>query len=88
MSYEGYEEYLCANGHLRTCDCWNPLTSCSCGEPFVFRHSVNETNGPEEDNPSTLPYPFEVDVPEKTEICSLGYVHETEEVRYKIPSRE
>ena len=98
MSYEGYEQYLCANGHLRVYDCWdippyegveNPdeVINCNCGAPLVFHHSVNTTNGEEEGCPDTLPYPFEINTPAVTCTCSCGDVHVVGEVTYKIPEK-
>jgi hypothetical protein len=93
MSCEGYEQYLCANGHLRVRDCWdemecnedgpfvNYLDKCDCGAPTVFHHSVDTTN--DEGNP----YPFEIDIPAKIQACNLGYAHTIREATYKIPSR-
>lgn len=47
MSYEGYEQLLCKNGHYDTADCWyNDLQPCRvCGEKIVWINSVDETNG-------------------------------------------
>lgn len=48
MSYEGEEQYLCENGHLRIFDAYDsPSTaaSCSCGARFVWYTSVDQTNG-------------------------------------------
>jgi hypothetical protein len=95
MSYEGYEEYLCTNGHLRIFDCWEPsllegeseASRCNCGASFVFHHSVNETNGIIEDDPSTKSYPYEVDVPAEFHTCVCGNKHIVKEVQYKIPTK-
>jgi hypothetical protein len=45
MSYEGYTQYLCKKGHLRT----QPHSleikpRCSCGELFVWGFEVDQTN--------------------------------------------
>ena len=81
MSYEGFTQVLCANGHLREFDCWNsPMMFCPCcGKPFVWRHEVDETNceGVRAD--------LEIAVPEQREWCDMGHVHVTREVTYKIP---
>ena len=86
MSYEGYVEKLCANGHLVIHDAYQDVdTSCHCGAAFVFRHDVDETNGLVLDDPRTKPYPFEVAVEPEFIVCSLGYKHYTTERVYKIP---
>ena len=50
MSFEGYFQRLCKNGHYDTIDIYgfdNPEEeSCLiCGEPFVWSNLVNLTNG-------------------------------------------
>lgn len=61
MSYEGSQEWLCANGHYLMGSCWDAeLTVCPrCHAPITHRHSIDETNGPDESDPSTLPAPKE-----------------------------
>ena len=61
MSYEGYREYLCRKGHYSTSDAYeDDPTKCErCGADIDWRHSVDQTNGVEEDNPSTIPAPKE-----------------------------
>ncbi len=99
MSYEGYVEYLCANGHLRIRNCWDdydcdengpfqkPPSKCNCGADFVVRHSVDQTNGDILDDPSTMPMSLEVATPAVIHTCSCGNVHIVEEIRYKVPQR-
>ncbi len=71
MSYEGYQEKLCSNGHLSySSDIYEDfaenesLLVCNfCKEPFVFIHSIDETNGILFDSIgkeilSTISYPF------------------------------
>ena len=85
MSYEGYEEMLCANGHLRVFDCYShpelhsDSEKCSCGAVFVFMHSVDETNCDGER------YPFEIEEEAEVAVCNLGRTHVIREKRYKIP---
>lgn len=70
MSYEGYEEYICPDGHHWIVDASIMLygeqsekiqaTMCPECKKMAFYHcSVDETNGIEEDNPYTLPGPKE-----------------------------
>ena len=90
MSYEGYVERLCKNGHLRSFDCWedNEETKCLCGEPFVFRHDVDQTNGDDPNDQGTMPFPFEVDRAATYVTCNLGHKHITSETTYKIPKAD
>ena len=97
MSYEGYNQRLCAKGHLRTFDAYDDYADdngdpkatrvCSCGSQFVYLNPVDQTNGDVLDDPSTLPYPFEVEEEAETAVCNLGHTHVVKEARYKIPSR-
>lgn len=55
MSWEGYDQVLCANGHQGTLDAFycefgvHPLDSpCHCGAKIVWWNQVNETNGSHE----------------------------------------
>lgn len=46
MSYEGYDQYVCLNGHYEARDCHTPLRKCpECGERFVWENAVDQTNG-------------------------------------------
>ena len=47
MSYEGYEEWRCAAGHIDANDVYDTApTRCRvCGERFVSRRSIDQTNG-------------------------------------------
>lgn len=79
MSYEGYEQILCKNGHYTCFDCYSVPDlendwSCSyCNERAVWSNSVDETNGIcEEDN-----CPEMYSGSEKCDICPKridGYV--------------
>ena len=64
MPYEGYVEYLCENGHKYNHDIfgdehlWTPLYifCCpECGQPPVYFHHVDVTNGSDPDQPGTYP---------------------------------
>ena len=91
MSYEGYEEGLCENGHYHSWDCYgDPPATCDvamgkdtvCGKELVWCNSVDQTNGDGEDQKAML----EVLEEAKTETCPT--CHHTEVVaviRYKIP---
>lgn len=97
MSYEGYTQVLCANGHLSHFDAldesWARVTSygfeqpdaepCAiCGAQFVFHHQVDQTN--DEGTPMT----FEVQEPAVYETCDKGHLHLVSAAKYKIPSKE
>lgn len=46
MSYEGYQQLICKNGHYNTVDAYDNIEVCQvCGEGFVWWNSVDVTNG-------------------------------------------
>ncbi len=47
MSYEGYTQYLCENGHSLTRDCMesNPKVCSYCEARVVWANGVDQTNG-------------------------------------------
>jgi len=47
MSYEGYYQCICENGHRFDYDVHNE-ENCECGAKTVFSNSVDQTNGYEE----------------------------------------
>jgi hypothetical protein len=86
MSYEGYTEKLCKNGHLWGNDCYSDPTPCpQCGGDFVWQHHVDQTNGEEEMadgtiHPDTTHWPLEVlRYEEQTIVCRIPI--------YKIPTQ-
>lgn len=97
MSYEGYEQYLCENGHL-----WEEaayftisLHVCPvCRSRAVFCHSVDETNGIEYDEnnkpyPHTIPYPFKQIGCEDIEcVDKYGNKYYLDRPIYEIPRKE
>lgn len=62
MSYEGYTQYICTEGHYDARDAhddyWDEHPTCSvCGSHFRWSHMVDQTNGFEEGDPNTFPAP-------------------------------
>lgn len=48
MSYEGYRQALCQEGHYYTYDVYNPYVDCPyCHSPTAWENSVDQTNGEE-----------------------------------------
>jgi len=88
MSYEGYEMYLCANGHLTREDalagCYfgeEPTICTVCKEPMVWRCCVDQTN-----DGGVAPVLVEHEA-EKTKTCECcGHTRVTEEATFCIPS--
>jgi len=88
MSYEGYSQYLCRNGHKTIIDSLEELPKhCDCGKEFIFSWQVNQTNGDELHNALTMEYPFDVLEERKYVTCkSCGSLVETKEPRFKVPT--
>lgn len=90
MSYEGYEQVLCQNGHLDEIDAFyfteNDYWKCDvCGASMAWRNSVDQTN--------CLPYPeneeIKLEVKTPAVICkcsSCGNLHRTQPETYHIPA--
>jgi hypothetical protein len=67
MSYEGFTEYLCEDGHLSAKELFESYGAtqeeiinhhtCECGKLFKWRWEVDLTNGFLEDYPQTRPGP-------------------------------
>ena len=91
MSYEGYEEILCENGHRRMYDCWDaPVLEewvCpGCGAKAKWWAMVDCTNGAD---PATGMFPGEVNLDVKDSmLCKCpdcGNSHCMKETTYHIP---
>lgn len=93
MSYEGYEQHICKNGHRfdisSQFDYWESpsVPSCyHCYKNSVWCNSVDDTNG--ENTGKILDFSsFLIDA-EIVETCNLGHRHLTRPATYRIPSEE
>ncbi|SRR5579862_197317 len=94
MSYEGYDEILCSNGHRTVFDAYDsPLfdgvfrcTVKGCEGSLAWSTSVDQTNGIDEETgkcPGEVE--LEIDKPAKTCTCACGNVHVIVPETYKIP---
>jgi len=55
MSYSGFEEYICVNGHYYASDCYDSIDVCpQCNGQKAFQHFVDQTNGKDANNPDTF----------------------------------
>lgn len=88
MSYEGYLQYVCHNGHRYDADCYDDGVCPFCKEDFVFSNQVNETNfesfgviPPEEWEKLQL-------TPQVKEVCNLGHEHTTKHATYRVPTQK
>jgi predicted RNA-binding Zn-ribbon protein involved in translation (DUF1610 family) len=88
MSYEGYTQYLCKDGHYWTIDCYyddGPQKCPTCGEEAVWGNMVDETNGQYEDGERIDGYVDLVQDKYQETTCPLcGHTH-IDVCTYKIP---
>ncbi len=97
MSYEGYTQVLCKNGHYDTYDCYayaeyecgfedSDVWHCPiCGEYGEFYNSVDQTNCDD------VGYIIMEDLllkESKKEQCNLGHYHVVEAATYRIPTEQ
>ena len=92
MSYEGYEEHICKNGHYFTSDpfYFDDVPNCPyCKVPAAWTNSVDQTNyySQGEIGEEVLAKHFLVE-PEVVETCNLGYMHTIKQAVYRIPTHE
>ena len=97
MSYEGYEQLLCAQGHAWNEGTWtrnsydNSFKCTICKSPAVWVNSVDETNGCDKFDPHTedcMCGHVILEVLEEAKFCACekcGNRHVIEAERYKIP---
>ena len=88
MSYEGYTEVLCSNGHYTTIDCHDSLERCPwCKSLPKMTREVDQTNGAMENYPITMSsfHALKVKEPLKTQTCDLGHKHIIKQQTYYFP---
>lgn len=90
MSYEGYTQNLCANGHYYVSGegIYNDVGPCQCGALAAFTNHVDDTNCDEYGIIPTTVFTTLLLEEEKVETCNLGHVHVVAEAVYRIPSEE
>lgn len=93
MSYEGYEQHICKNGHYFEVDAiygYDAEVFCDyCRGPSAWMNGVDDTNG---DNMGIIPIPL---LREKflikdvvVQICNLGHSHTMSEAVFRVPTKE
>jgi RNA polymerase subunit RPABC4/transcription elongation factor Spt4 len=82
MSFEGYFQKICANGHYWQCDVYDETDNCPiCDKPEVWENMVDITNGSYEDDKRIDGYiELEIESERKCEHC--GTILER---RYYVP---
>lgn len=90
MSYEGFDQCICQNGHYFEHDCYDQNGVCPhCHTPSAWSNGVDDTNG---DDVGFIPYDvlkekFLLSATEG-EKCNLGHWHVSKEATYRIPTSE
>jgi len=91
MSYEGYNQYLCSEGHYWTEDCYKYDDDIYCivcyrveAKP-VWSNSVDQTNSEDFGYIDMSQFLIEK---EEFEVCNLGHCHLVKVARYRIPTSE
>lgn len=96
MSFEGYYQRLCENGHYSAIDVYagdfqdlDDWECAVCDAPLAWEQLVDETNGID---PETGECPgsvyLEIAVQPKICICKeCGHTHEVDPPRYTIPAK-
>lgn len=95
MSYEGYEEHLCKNGHRFSIPCQYAFgdmeeVKCQfCNEHSVWFNAVDQTNCDEYGAIQEADWEKFLIEPTKTETCSsCNHTKVISEARYRIPTKE
>ena len=82
MSFEGYHQKLCKNGHLSCPDVYSDIDECPvCLEPFVWTKIVDQTN--DEGQPENLKIKEEVICAHCNTTLSTTYFIPGEKVKRK-----
>ena len=88
MSYEGYSQVICENGHYFTRDCFNNY-SCYCGGKDAWENMVDQTNGPDQGEIPIEDMQKFIIEPAKTKTCAhCNHTETYEQAKYRVPSKE
>ena len=97
MSYEGYVQRLCKNGHYHAFDCYSDIEQeewkCPhCGEGCVWVNNVDQTNGSFDENDVRIDGYVELEETEESKmaVCTCkdcGFKHRSRPPTYKIPGK-
>lgn len=87
MSYEGYEQHICKNGHLFGRGAFEESApKCSCGAESVFCNCVDDTNFDEVGYIDFEPFKLAEAVTETCEHC--GHTRVVSETTYRVPTKK
>lgn len=93
MSYEGYEQLICENGHYWEEDALQMFEEYGvcriCQGKVAWSNSVDQTNGPSQGEIlyEVLKEKFLL-TPEVVEVCNLGHPHQKSPDIFRVPTRD
>lgn len=90
MSWEGYSQNFCQNGHFfhGSAEYGVVPDACSCGASISLQNIVDDTNF---ENHGVIPPEVLQTLlinAEETATCNMGHVHVTKMAVFRIPSKE
>lgn len=85
MSYEGYDQHICHNGHRFDEDCYSDHPTCHCGAKSFWSNSVDQTNGDEVGFIKESEFQKLLISEQKVQKCNLGHNHITHGAIYRFP---
>lgn len=91
MSYEGYEQHICQNGHYFETDCsyFSNSELCPwCQATSAFINSVDCTNGDNDGIILDSVWDEFLICPAVKQTCNLGHEHIVRQATYRIPTQE
>ena len=92
MSYEGYTQNICEEGHRFDTDvgCWfgkEPLCPV-CSAKVCWSNGVDQTNFEEDGFIPDEDFARFLHTPGETQVCSLGHTHIVRHATYLVPTQE
>lgn len=89
MSYEGYSQIICSNGHYYEADCYAYNDPCPvCLAAPAWNNPVDQTNGADEGIIAASDLEQFVKTPAIEKTCDLGHVHTISPTIFNVPTRE
>jgi hypothetical protein len=90
MSFEGFYQLICEEGHRTGCDCYELCLACHiCGKAVIFQNLVDQTNGNEVGYITEEGFKTLIKKEAVTETCShCGHTKQEEPELYRIPTKE
>ena len=89
MSYEGYTQCICQNGHYFERDCFTTWGGCpQCNTAPAWNNEVDQTNGPDQGRiPIKMLMEKFLQQSGIQQRCNLGHLHQVTPDIYRIPDK-